>query len=162
MILLVIAGYVAVFRFLTSRRSQVTRGTLALGAGLGLLLGMVMYLVAPLGLGNDATDPWLPGSRVDPLVALHGTEVAAYFFMMISFPVIGLIMSSLPRPSPTPHPASPIRRVTAAGSRAPGPARNRSRQAAGGRKRTASLSSRYPAVPSSACRMPGHPGRAYL
>ncbi len=99
MILLVIAGYVAVFRFLTSRRSQVTRGTLALGAGLGLLLGMVMYLVAPLGLGNDATDPWLPGSRVDPLVALHGTEVAAYFFMMISFPVIGLIMSSLPRPS---------------------------------------------------------------
>ncbi len=29
-----------------------------------------MFAVAPLGLTNDATDPWLPGSQVDPLVAL--------------------------------------------------------------------------------------------
>jgi len=56
--------------FLTSRRSQVTRSTLAIGAGTSLVFGVVMYAVAPLGLTNDATDPWLPGSTADPLVAL--------------------------------------------------------------------------------------------
>jgi hypothetical protein len=63
-------AYLGVILFLTSRRSQVTRGTLAIGAGTGLLFGVVMYAVAPLGLSNDATDPWLPGSTADPLVAL--------------------------------------------------------------------------------------------
>ncbi len=69
-ILLVIAGYVAAFLWLTSRRARLSRGTLSIGAGTGLLLGLVMYAVAPLGLGLDATNPWLPGSDVDPLVAL--------------------------------------------------------------------------------------------
>jgi hypothetical protein len=69
-ILLITAGYVAVIGWLTSQRSRVTRATLAIGAGGGLTLGLVMYLVAPLGLGKGATDPWLPGSDVDPLVAL--------------------------------------------------------------------------------------------
>jgi hypothetical protein len=69
-LLLMTAGYVGVILFLTSRRSRVTRGTLAIGTGAGLLLGLVMYVVAPLGLNNYATDPWLPGSRVDPLVVL--------------------------------------------------------------------------------------------
>jgi hypothetical protein len=68
--LVVAAGYVAVFLRLTSRRSQVTRGTLVLGTGWGLLFGVVMYVVAPLGLGNYATDPWLRGSEIDPLVVL--------------------------------------------------------------------------------------------
>jgi len=31
---------------------------------------MVMFALAPLGLNNHATDPWLPGSTADPLVAL--------------------------------------------------------------------------------------------
>jgi hypothetical protein len=70
MILLVIAGYVAVMFWLTSQRSQLSRSTLAIGIGAGLPLGLVMYIVAPLGLGLDATNPWLPGSDVDPLVAL--------------------------------------------------------------------------------------------
>ena len=69
-LLLLTAGYVGVILFLTSRRSRVTRGTLVIGIGAGLLLGVVMYVVAPLGLNNYATDPWLPGSRVDPLVVL--------------------------------------------------------------------------------------------
>ena len=69
-LLLMTAAYLGVVLFLTSRRSQVTRGTLAIGAGTGLLFGLVMYAVAPLGLSNDATDPWLPGSTADPLVAL--------------------------------------------------------------------------------------------
>ena len=69
-LILMTAAYLGVILFLTSRRSQVTRGTLAIGAGTGLLFGVVMYAVAPLGLSNDATDPWLPGSAADPLVAL--------------------------------------------------------------------------------------------
>ena len=70
LILLIIAGYVAILLWLTSQRSQLSPSTLAVGTGTGLLLGLVMYAVAPLGLGLDATNPWLPGSDVDPLVAL--------------------------------------------------------------------------------------------
>ena len=69
-LLLMTAAYLGVILFLTSRRSRVTRSTLAIGAGTGLVFGVVMYAVAPLGLTNDATDPWLPGSTADPLVAL--------------------------------------------------------------------------------------------
>jgi hypothetical protein len=69
-LVLMTIAYLGVILFLTSRRSQVTRSTLAIGTGTGLLFGVVMYAVAPLGLTNDATDPWLPGSKADPLVAL--------------------------------------------------------------------------------------------
>jgi len=69
-LMLLTIGYVGVILFLTSRRSQVTRSTLAIGAGMGLLFGVVMFAVAPLGLNKWATDPWLPGSTADPLVAL--------------------------------------------------------------------------------------------
>ena len=69
-LILMTIAYLGVILFLTSRRSQVTRGTLAIGSGTGLLFGVVMYAVAPLGLSNEATDPWLPGSTADPLVAL--------------------------------------------------------------------------------------------
>ena len=69
-LILMTIAYLGVILFLTSRRSRVTGGTLAIGAGTGLLFGVVMYAVAPLGLSNDATDPWLPGSTADPLVAL--------------------------------------------------------------------------------------------
>ena len=69
-LMLLTIGYVGVILFLTSRRSGVTRSTLAIGTGTGLLFGVVMFAVAPLGLNNDATDPWLPGSQADPLVAL--------------------------------------------------------------------------------------------
>jgi hypothetical protein len=144
--------------FLTSRRSQINRSTLAIGTSAGLLFGLVMYAVAPLGLSKNATNPWLPGSQADPLVALawilliggqgiaagvlangtaalfvsafgtgttalmlrsswllhrlnHGHQltaiaayryeanassgVAAYLFMLIWFPVVGLVMSAL-------------------------------------------------------------------
>ncbi len=64
------AAYLGVILFLTSRRSQVTWRTRAIGTGTGLLFGVVMYAVAPSGLTNDATDPWLPGSTADPLVTL--------------------------------------------------------------------------------------------
>jgi hypothetical protein len=69
-LILMTIAYLGVILFLTSRRSRVTRSTLAIGTGTGLLFGVVMYAVAPLGLTNGATDPWLPGSTADPLVAL--------------------------------------------------------------------------------------------
>ena len=69
-LLLMTAAYLGVILFLTSRRSQVTRSTLAIGTTTGLLFGVVMYAVAPLGLSHDASDPWLPGSKADALVAL--------------------------------------------------------------------------------------------
>ncbi len=70
LVMLLTIGYVGVSLFLTSRRSQVTRSTLAIGGGTGLLFGVVMYAVDPLGLQKWATNPWLPGSKADPLVAL--------------------------------------------------------------------------------------------
>ena len=69
-LLLMTAAYLGVILFLTSRRSQVTRSTLAIGTTTGLLFGVVMYAVAPLGLSHGASDPWVPGSKADPLVAL--------------------------------------------------------------------------------------------
>ncbi len=42
------AAYLGVILFLTSRRSQVTWRTRAIGTGTGLLFGVVMYAVAPL------------------------------------------------------------------------------------------------------------------
>jgi hypothetical protein len=69
-LLLMTIAYAGVILFLTSRRSQVTRSALAIGMTTGLLFGVVMYAVAPLGLNHDVTNPWLPGSTADPLVAL--------------------------------------------------------------------------------------------
>ena len=68
--LVLTACYVVVLLWVTSRRSSVTPATLAVGTGVGLLFGLVMYSVAPLGLGSYASNPWLPGSQADPLVVL--------------------------------------------------------------------------------------------
>lgn len=68
---LVLMGlYLAGILWMTSRRSRIAPATIAVGAGAGLALGLVMYAVAPLGLSSAATNPWLPGSSVDPLVLL--------------------------------------------------------------------------------------------
>ena len=81
---LVVACYVAVILAVTARRSSVAPATLAVGTGAGIGLGVVMYAVAPLGLARNATDPWLAGSAIDPLVvlawlALLGGPLAAGF-----------------------------------------------------------------------------------
>jgi hypothetical protein len=68
--LLIVAGYVAAILVMTARRPRVAPATLAIGTGAGLLLGVVMCAVAPLGLAKDATEPWLAGSAIDPVVAL--------------------------------------------------------------------------------------------
>lgn len=70
LLLVVVAGYVAAILALTAGRSRVAPATLAIGTGAGVVLGVVMYAVAPLGLAKNATDPWLPGSDIDLVVAL--------------------------------------------------------------------------------------------
>ena len=68
--LLIVVGYVAAILVLTARRPRVAPATLAVGTGAGIVLGVVMCAVTPLGLTNDATEPWLAGSAIDPVVAL--------------------------------------------------------------------------------------------
>jgi len=70
-ILIFTACYVAVILALTARRTRVAPATLALGAGAGVALGVVMYVVAPLGLNFKYPDrPWLPGAAIDTFTAL--------------------------------------------------------------------------------------------
>jgi hypothetical protein len=87
LVMLMIIGYVGVSLFLTSRRSQVTRSTLAIGAGTGLLFGVIMFAVDPLGIGKWATNPWLPGSDADPLVALA-------WIMLIGGPAAAAVLAA--------------------------------------------------------------------
>jgi hypothetical protein len=68
--LVVMAGYVATILAVTARRLRVAPATLAIGTSAGIVLGAVMFAVAPLGLAKDATEPWLAGSAIDPVVAL--------------------------------------------------------------------------------------------
>jgi hypothetical protein len=68
--LIVMVLFAAAILWLTSQRSRVAPVTLAVGAGAGIAVGLIMYAVVPLGLSKAATNPWLPGSSVDPLVML--------------------------------------------------------------------------------------------
>ena len=69
-ILFITACYLAVILALTARRTRVAPATLAVSARAGLVLGLVVYAVDPLGGQQIATNPWLRGSATDPLVAL--------------------------------------------------------------------------------------------
>jgi hypothetical protein len=68
--LVLLAGYVVAILGFTAQRSWVTPTTLTIGTGTGAALGVVMYAIMPLGVGKEATAPWLRGSAIDPLVAL--------------------------------------------------------------------------------------------
>jgi hypothetical protein len=68
--LVVMTGYVVGILAVTARRSRIAPATLAIGTGTGIALGVVMYAVAPLGLSKHATEPWLAGSAIDPVVTL--------------------------------------------------------------------------------------------
>src|SRR5262249_8701391 len=71
-VLLITLGYLGVVLVLTSRYARLAPATLTAGAGAGLVLGLVVYAVDPLGGDKYATNPWLRGSASDPLVALAG------------------------------------------------------------------------------------------
>jgi hypothetical protein len=80
--LVLLVGYVAAVFAVTAQRSWVAPGTLVVGTSIGLLLGAVMYAIMPLGFGDKATAPWLPGAQIDPVVAfawilLFGGPLAA-------------------------------------------------------------------------------------
>ena len=104
--LVLMALYVAAIFWMTSRRSRIAPATLAVGTGAGIALGLVMYAVAPLGLSTAATNPWLPGSDIDPLVLLA-------WLLLLGGPVTAAIVAD--------------RRYTASGSTPP-PAGDRARQ----------------------------------
>ena len=104
--LVLMALYVAAIFWMTSRRSRIAPSTLAAGTGAGIALGLVMYAVAPLGLSTAATNPWLPGSDIDPLVLLA-------WLLLLGGPVTAAIVAD--------------RRYTASGSTPP-PAGDRTRQ----------------------------------
>jgi len=68
--LLIVAVYVAAILALTARRLRVAPATLVVGAGAGLVLGVVLYAVFPLGFTNNSTNPRLPGYAIALLITL--------------------------------------------------------------------------------------------
>jgi hypothetical protein len=91
--LVIIAAYLAAIFWITSRRSSVTPATMAIGAGGGVLFGVVMYSVTPLGVNKYATNPWLRGSAVDPLVALA-------WILLLGMPVAAAVLAGRRHPGP--------------------------------------------------------------
>ena len=76
------ACYAAAIVALTARRSRVAPATLAVGTAAGIVLGVVMYAVAPLGLASHATSPWLSGAAIGSvvlvaLIVLFGAPLVA-------------------------------------------------------------------------------------
>ncbi len=70
-ILIFTACYVAVIVALTARRTPVAPATLTTGLGAGVMLGLVMYVLAPLGLNfRYPSRPWLNGSAAEAVVTL--------------------------------------------------------------------------------------------
>jgi hypothetical protein len=69
-ILFITACYLAVILALTARRARVAPATLTIGARAGVVLGLVMYAVDPLGGDKVATNPWLHGSATATAEAL--------------------------------------------------------------------------------------------
>ena len=83
--LVIMALCAAAILWLTSQRSRVAPVTLAAGAGAGIAVGVAVFAVAPLGLSKAATNPWLPGSDIDPLVLL------AWILVLFAPVTVGLV-----------------------------------------------------------------------
>jgi hypothetical protein len=111
-LVLVVTGlYLAAILWMTSQRSGIAPATLAVGAGAGIAFGLVMYTVAPLGLSKEATNPWLPGSDIDPLMLLA-------WLLLLGGPVAAAVMADRRYTAGTssPPPAGArIRQMMAAG-----------------------------------------------
>jgi hypothetical protein len=105
------ALYAAAILWMTSRRSQVAPATLAAGTSAGIALGLAMYAVAPPGFSKAATNPWLPGSDIDPLVLLA-------WLLLLCGPVAAAVVAGrrYTASSNSPPPAGArIRQIMAAG-----------------------------------------------
>jgi hypothetical protein len=76
----------AAITWMTSRRARIAPATLIAGSAAGVLFALVMYVVAPVGLSSQATNPWLPGSEADPLVLLA-------WLLLPGAPVLAAVMA---------------------------------------------------------------------
>jgi hypothetical protein len=107
----IMALYLTAIVWLTSRRARIAPATLAVGTGAGIALGLVLYPVAPLGLSSAATNPWLPGSDVDPFMGLA-------WLLVVCGPVVAAVVADrrYTASSSTPPPAGArVRQIMAAG-----------------------------------------------
>ncbi len=97
--------------WMTSRRARIDPVTLAVGARFGITFGIVMYTVAPLGISKAATNPWLPGSDIDPLMLLS-------WALAILGPVIAAMVTDrryTTSSTSLPSPGARARQIVAAG-----------------------------------------------
>ena len=111
LLLVVIALYVPAIVWLTARRTGIAPSTFTVATGFGLAFGIVMYAVAPLGLSKAATNPWLPGSDIDPLVVL------AWLLLLVG-PLAATVVADrryLASCTSPPSPAARARQAVAAG-----------------------------------------------
>ena len=110
--LVIMALCAASMLWLTSERARVAPATLAVGAGAGIAVGVAVYGVAPLGLSKAATNPWLPGSDVDPLVLLAWILV---FFAPVAASYVARRRYTASASATAPAAAAVARQVLAAG-----------------------------------------------
>jgi hypothetical protein len=68
-LLFITACGLALMLALTARRAPVAPASLVIGAAAGLMLGVAMYAVDPLGVNHYVTAPWLRGTTIDTVPA---------------------------------------------------------------------------------------------
>jgi hypothetical protein len=110
--LVLLVCYVGAVLAVTAQRAHVNSGTLAAGTGAGLLLGVVMWAIMPLGFNRTATAPWLPGAQIDPLVAVA-------WALLFGGPLAAALLAGRRRAAPggpLPSAEARIRQAVAAGS----------------------------------------------
>jgi hypothetical protein len=83
LLLLIAACGLAVILALTARRTPVAPATLAIGAGAGLVPGVAMYAVDPLGLNKYVTAPWLRGTMIDNVPAGRAQYLVVLAWIML-------------------------------------------------------------------------------
>jgi hypothetical protein len=84
--LLIIAGYVAGLLLLTGRRLQFTRRVLPLALGIGALTAVVLYLLAPFGIG-DAAETAAHSLHGGPIVVADYPLLAGFAVAALAVPV---------------------------------------------------------------------------
>ena len=83
LLLLIGACGLAIILALTARRTPVAPATLAIGAGAGLVLGVAVYAMDPLGISKYVTAPWLRGTMIDTVPAGRAQYLVALAWIML-------------------------------------------------------------------------------
>ena len=110
-LLIITACGLAAILALTARRTPVAPATLAIGAGVGLVLGGAMFAVDPLGFDKYVTAPWLHGTMTDAVPAgLAPWLVALCWVLLFGAPLAaGLLAGWRCREPGTPEQVSAAR-----------------------------------------------------